>query len=66
MASDVYLHIDGVSGESTDGHHAEWIELHAVSWSGMQPKSATASTAGSHKAERVELSEAHMASRRPR
>ena len=27
MAIDVYLHIDGVKGESTDSTHQGWIEV---------------------------------------
>ena len=54
MAIDVYLHIDGIKGESTDDKHKDWIECKSVSWSVEQPKSATASTGGGHTAERCE------------
>lgn len=54
MAIDVYLQIDGIKGESTDGSHKDWIECKAVHWQVIQPKSATASTAGGHTAERCE------------
>jgi type VI secretion system secreted protein Hcp len=57
MAIDVYLQIDGIKGESTDDAHKGWIECEGVNWSLTQPKSATASTAGGHTAERVELSD---------
>jgi type VI secretion system secreted protein Hcp len=56
MAIDAYLQIDGVKGESSDDQHKGWIECESVSWSLRQPKSATASTAGGHTAERAELS----------
>ena len=54
MAIDVYLHIDGIKGESTDERHKEWIECKSVSWAVEQPKSATSSTGGGHTAERCE------------
>ena len=57
MATDFYLQIDGVKGESTDDKHKDWIECQSVSWSLSQPRSATASTSGGHTAERCELSE---------
>lgn len=59
MAADVYLQIDSVKGESNDHEHAGWIEVSSVTWGGRQPRSATASTAGGHTAERAEL---HMVS----
>jgi type VI protein secretion system component Hcp len=37
MASDVYLHIDGVNGESNDDKHKGWIEVEAVDWGVIQP-----------------------------
>jgi len=54
MAIDVYLHIDGIKGESADSTHQGWIELTSANWGVAQPKSATASTAGGHTAERCE------------
>jgi len=57
MASDAYLRFDGIKGESQDHAHKEWIEISGVRWAIQQPKSATASTAGGHTAERAELSE---------
>jgi type VI secretion system secreted protein Hcp len=57
MAIDVYLNIDGIKGESTDSGRQGWIECESVSWAISQPKSATASTAGGHTAERAELSD---------
>jgi type VI secretion system secreted protein Hcp len=54
MAIDVYLSIDGIKGESTDSAHQGWIEVTAAQWGVKQPKSATASTAGGHTAERCE------------
>lgn len=57
MAIDAYLQIDGIKGESADSQHQGWIECGSVNWKLRQPKSATASTAGGHTAERVELSD---------
>lgn len=54
MAIDVYLQIDGIKGESNDERHRDWIECTSAVWSVIQPKSATASTAGGHTAERCE------------
>ncbi len=57
MAIDVYLQIDGIKGESSDGTHKDWIECLCVEWSVLQPKSATASSSGGHTAERCEHKE---------
>lgn len=54
MALDVYLHIDGIKGESADSGHKDWIEVTSAQWGVRQPKSATASTGGGHTAERCE------------
>ena len=54
MATDVYLHIDGIKGESQDSAHQGWIEITSAQWGVMQPRSATASTGGGHTAERCE------------
>ncbi|MYM39931.1 Hcp family type VI secretion system effector [Duganella qianjiadongensis] len=55
MAIDVYLQIEGIKGESTDAAHSGWIECTSAQWGVLQPKSATASTAGGHTAERCDL-----------
>ncbi|UGQ47312.1 Hcp family type VI secretion system effector [Massilia endophytica] len=57
MAIDVYLQIEGIKGESQDEKHKDWIEVTGVHWGIHQPRSATASTAGGHTAERVEMSD---------
>lgn len=57
MASDAYLQIDGIKGESADSRHPAWIEVTDVQFGVTQPRSATASTGGGHTAERAELSE---------
>ncbi|TXG00705.1 type VI secretion system tube protein Hcp [Massilia arenae] len=55
MAIDAYLRIDGIKGESQDEQHRGWIECYSVNFGVDQPRSATASTAGGHTAERAEL-----------
>lgn len=57
MATDVYMQIDGIKGESKDSKHQGWIEVSSVHWGIHQPRSATASTGGGHTAERVEMKE---------
>src|SRR5690348_14420036 len=54
MATDAYLQIDGIKGESMDVEHKGWIEISGLHWGVSQPRSATASTAGGHTAERCE------------
>lgn len=54
MAIDAYLFIESIKGESADSNHVGWIEISTASWGVKQPKSATASTAGGHTAERCE------------
>ena len=54
MAIDVYLQIDGIKGESTDNTHKDWIEVSSVNFGVLQPRSATASSAGGMTAERCE------------
>jgi type VI secretion system secreted protein Hcp len=46
MASDSYLQVDGLKGESTDTGHKDWIEILSWSHAISQPSSATANSAG--------------------
>lgn len=48
MATDAYLQIDGIKGESSDSGHQGWIELTSTHWGVTQPQSSTVSTAGGH------------------
>lgn len=48
MATDAYLQIDGIKGESADAGHQGWIELTSAHWGVMQPRSSSVSTAGGH------------------
>ena len=54
MATDAYLQIDGIKGESADSAHQGWIELTSAHMGVTQPRSATASTGGGHTTERCE------------
>ena len=53
MATDVFLKIDGIPGESTDDKHQGWIELTGFQHRSRQPYSMTASSSGGATAERV-------------
>ena len=33
MATDYYLQIDGIIGESADSRHTGWIECTSINWS---------------------------------
>lgn len=59
MASDAYLQIEGIKGESTDEKHKDWIEVSNVSWSVHQASATTASTSGGLTTGRASLS--HLA-----
>jgi type VI secretion system secreted protein Hcp len=56
---DIYIKFGkpDIKGESADKDHKDWIELESWSHNIRQPKSATASTAGGHTAERCEHGE---------
>jgi type VI secretion system secreted protein Hcp len=54
MAIDVYLKLEGIPGDSTDQKYDKQVECTSVHFEVLQPKSATASTAGGHTAERCE------------
>jgi type VI secretion system secreted protein Hcp len=57
---DIYVKFEGAAelqGDSTDTKHANEIEVASFSHKVSQPKSATASTAGGHTAERTEHGE---------
>jgi len=46
MASDMFMMIDGVPGESTDDAHTDWIELLSFSHGLSQPISSASATGG--------------------
>lgn len=46
MASDAYLKIEGINGESEDERHRNWIEVNNVLYAIHQPRADVVSTAG--------------------
>jgi type VI secretion system secreted protein Hcp len=50
MATDAYLQIDGIKGESADSGHQGWIELTSTHWGVTQPTINSKSTGGGHTA----------------
>jgi len=53
MAFDAFLKIDGITGESTDDKHKDWIEVLSYSWGASQPASGSASSSGGASHERA-------------
>ena len=55
MASDAYLKIEGINGESEDERHRNWIEVNNVLYAIHQPRAHVLSTAGGHTSGRADL-----------
>jgi len=55
MASDTFLLIDGIKGESTDDGHKDWIEIDSFNWGVSQAASATASSQGGASTQRADF-----------
>lgn len=55
MASDNFLQIAGIKGESTDDKHKDWIEILSYSWGVSQLASATQSSAGGGTTQRADF-----------
>jgi type VI secretion system secreted protein Hcp len=55
MASDTFLQIDGIKGESTDADHKDWIEVLSFNWGVSQMASGTASSSGGGSAQRADF-----------
>lgn len=55
MASDTFLQIDGIKGESTDDDHKDWIEVLSFNWGVSQMASGTASSSGGASAQRSDF-----------
>ncbi len=55
MASDTFLEIDGIKGESTDADHKEWIEILSFNWGVSQMASGTASSSGGGSSQRADF-----------
>lgn len=60
MATDNFLKIDGIPGESTDDGHKEWIELDSWSTGHTQGAGGSTSTAGARTAGRVDMQDFHF------
>lgn len=60
MATDAYLQIEGIKGESTDEKHKDWIEVSAVTWSVHQPRAVSVSTAGGMSSGIASISNLHF------
>lgn len=54
MASDMFLQIDGIEGESTDDQHAKWIEISSFSSGVSQEVSGAVSTGGARSTNRCD------------
>lgn len=54
MATDVFLKVESIDGESTDEKHKKWCELSSFSWGMTQPASMASATGG-RTAERVNV-----------
>ncbi len=57
MATDTFIKIDGIDGESTDDKHHGWIEVLRYGMGVKQTISVTASSAGGASAERADFNE---------
>lgn len=57
MAFDAFLKIEGISGESNDDRHKDWIEVLSYNFSVTQRPSGSASTGGGASAERANFSD---------
>ncbi|WP_312519301.1 type VI secretion system tube protein Hcp [Massilia sp.] len=55
MASDAYLKIEGINGESEDERHRNWLEVSNVAYAVHQPRADVVSTAGGHTTGRADL-----------
>lgn len=51
--ADVFLHLEGVNGGSTDRDHEDWIEIHTVSWGVETPTGAGGGRGGATVAGRL-------------
>jgi len=57
MASDNFLQISGIKGESTDDAHVDWIEISSFSWGVSQVASATKSSSGGGTTQRADFAD---------
>ncbi len=57
MASDMFLKIEGIDGESTDEKHSNWIDILSFNHNVSQSGSADGSSTGGHTSGRVDIGE---------
>ncbi len=55
MASDTFLQIDDIKGESTDKGHENWIEILSFNWGVSQMASGSASSSGGGSSQRADF-----------
>jgi type VI secretion system secreted protein Hcp len=55
MATDMFLQVDGIPGESSDEAHAEWIEILSYSFGASQPATGSVSSGGARSSQRVDI-----------
>lgn len=55
MASDTFLEITDIKGESTDKDHKEWIEVLSFNWGVSQMASGVASSSGGGSSQRADF-----------
>lgn len=60
MASDSFLQISGIKGESTDDAHKDWIEVLSFGWGVTQATSATKSSSGGGTTQRADFADLHI------
>lgn len=46
MSVDMYMRVDGVTGESKDANHKGWIDIQSYSWGAAQPGSMSTGSGG--------------------
>jgi type VI secretion system secreted protein Hcp len=46
MATDMFMRIEGVSGESKDANHKDWTDIESFSWAATQPGSMVSGGGG--------------------
>ncbi|NYS29455.1 MULTISPECIES: type VI secretion system tube protein Hcp [unclassified Pantoea] len=58
MAIDMYLKVDGITGESKDSNHTGWIDIDSFSWGASQP--GNMSVGGGGGAGKVNFNDLHI------
>ena len=58
MAIDMYLKVEGATGESADANHKQWIDIDSYIWGATQ--AATMSSGGGGGAGKVSFNDLHV------